>query len=623
MTINIKPQERGLSDITQPLSPVEDRSGAVEMAGFASTIGNVSNVLQQGANLAERNAAEKQAMRRVQLEDEYVSGLNSLASGMEQGSLTTNRMLTELSGLEGRMSAQGLSSVEMMDLQIKHGRTLRGQVLEEGTEAEQVDKATRDLLIKERYLLPGATEEEKNKAALDFNRDTATQHALNLSILEANAKLKSQQLSDAEAKEVRATLKQQTKEKIKNLVRAEPSKVENELNTALDKKRRGEYDADPTLNEKLYQEDINRIERNNAQVYSLAALEDPEAAAPYRTILDSNLSAIYQAYRDSEDSAKLATMFKDSANVIKNKAEVQLLTDDDVAVAAAAVQLAGFNSPQLSTNLVTSVNNRVVEMAKAAEANASFPALLEKSETNEEYFSIVNRSIDALYSDEGADPETSIKQVNTILKTMGESGGERDLGQLVGFLSGEQFGKLLRDFPTAVPANIETLAQDAMNQYGSRMRDQSWTALSPILTPEQHKAKVEKLRKTNPRSAITISDQITTEDLELVQQGQSIVFRALTPKGKEKAQELNSQFASGYSTYYRGVANMERSSFAKGFDRDLPLIWPAKYGDQQEPTTQEAVNEVDYSQYEDGPYEDPETGAAIFIRNGIRIESRE
>jgi hypothetical protein len=575
------PEERGFNDILSPQAPVVDESKATALNGIAAGVSGVNQLAKTGIAFAEKTAIKKQAALQERLENDYVNGLDSLSEGVSQGKLTEGRLLTELSGLEGGMYSRGLSKEKMLDLQAKHGRSFRGQKMHEGTDAEREAEATRDILLKNNRIMPGASPEEQAQAAIDFERDEARQRVLGMDILEANAKLKSKKLSDVEAKEVQANLKGALAQQFKHLATQEPSQVEVRLKTALEKKTSGGYSEDSVLNEKMYQEDIDRLEREANHTYTLTAMQDPAAAAPYRELLDSSLTPLYQAYRDSEDSAKLGQLYKDSASVIKNKAEVTLLAGDNVAVSAAAVAISGYGSQALQTNLATAVKGRVIEMAEAAANNGTTPSILERSPVNKEFFTTVENSIKALYTEDGGDQEATVKYVNNILKTLGEDSKGRDIGQVVEFFSGPDFANLLKDFPQAVPASIEAAAQASVNEYGRSMRDQSNMSLSSILTPEQLEAKLGVLRKTNPRSAITIANQVTTDDLELVSQGGSVVFRALTEKGTEKARELNQQFASGYSTYYRAVSNMERSGFDKGFARDLPLIWPAKYGEQE------------------------------------------
>ena len=587
-------EERGYSDIAPPKAPVADTSGVHKINAVTGAINAVGSVFEAGASIYGKQKEAERVEALSANKESFEQDLLQAKDLADQGggkSLKFNTFLTKK--FDESTLDFDVKSKMLKDFQ----STVLGKSFTEVSVEDETREANRSAAGKAGFWNSNSTEEEIDLGTAEYEKAQALSTAQTAEMNQLNLAKARRGATEAERQEVERLMGKKQYEAMANLAANYRTPVQNEVNFIVSQFQEG------------------RLDRKSAEQALVVARGD----------LTANIAQITRGV----DSAKVDPLSKPLLNVydvaianLDSKALLDEVTNANKMTKAEVIRNLQINDPEL------------VEMAALSSmvGNAS-PTL--QAKFGQEAAKVLKRNSDA--RNKPADPTEDSEGMDTYLGTLLDSAGKLDqIGN-----NNEPIIKIEK-FVTNVDNVLSGGARyiDEDDNPVDNKKILEWLAdikIGTAIKDNLGSFKEEtrgKLSDTLVKSAVNhiypavqsiIDGDLKPEEFEKVEitgQGNKVVFRAVSPEPwiKSVAAKLNREVGGVLSTYYNALGNVTGEGFSTVFDRERSLLWPDKYGEQQEPAAQESVSEIDYSQYEDGPYEDERTGDVVFIRNGIRIE---
>lgn len=594
--INIKPEEKSYSDITQPLAPVEDRSGAVEMAGIANTIQGVSSVFSAGASMASQQKAQDAAAATLQMEDQYVSTLKKASDIISQGGGSKSSRLRAnslLSDTEASLSSAGLPQEAMLDLRKKvEGLSIGAPLTEESTDV-QAQRALVDSAIEGRWILPGMSQEQQQLGIQAMIKSEASTRAVQTELESLRLEKSRLELSQSERIAAEKAFETASTKAIFNLASNYREPTKNTVDNIVTKYNNGELDRRTA-------EDMLKAERGNlnslvAQVGSGGNLQQVQfAAAPLVEIYDRAIASLDSTtmLQDVENANKLA--------LAKTK-QGMLIGDPELQQTVALSSL--FNH---SPSVALQVNETAARVLNQNSKDGKPADPTVDDEGTSVYLDALKDSAAKLDSlDANNTPIINIEEfvtnVDNVLKGssryLSEDDNPVDNKGILTWLADPQIGGAIRDNLNSFDAASRGKLTDVLTKSAeNHIYPQTQSIITGDLKPEE------------------------LENLSMEGMGGKVVFRANTqdPWVKSVAAKLNRQVGGALTTYFNAIGNVTGDGFSTVFSREKELLMPSQE------TQSEQVGGVGTQvpdTIRDGSYNDGK-GNTYTVRNGIITEVR-
>lgn len=591
-----KPAERQLSDVTSVQAPVQDTSSATAMSAIAQGISSLGQAAmtafkiddqqkqaqvrmdQEAALMEQKQDFEKELLRAKDIADQHGStSLNFktfLTMAYDQSNLdpdTKSKMLRDFQGTVLGKSFTELSPEEKAFQKAREEAGANFYYTEYSTEEER-EQGFRDYIKTQRQA--AADKAEMDRIALESAR-------IDLDQKQRTAIEK--KFSDKQFSTV-ANLVSNGRTVQKNKIESIVTKLNNNEIGAADaeallKAAKGELEATIAT--------LSRDVKDRTRVNSLT-----------QPLID-----LYDVAIDRYNSPSLLQEMQDANKLTLAKAEFNLLHNNpELAEMASLSKLFGHNSvlaAEMTLKTGEILNNNSKTDIKPSDVT-------ETTKDNQTYLNILSSGIDnqGVLNPNGSpkiDPEELVVNVNnTILganRYIDPEDPPTQNKQMLQWLAQPKVGEYVKAnlgklTPEARVKLTDTLINNAVNYVYPRAQE-----LTNALFVEEKdpRIKTSKVRKVGG---------VTEDEVEMVAQGNSVVFRGTSPESQRVADTMNREIAGALTTYFNATANVSADSFTSVFEREKQVVWPSKYG---EPT-------------EDGVFVDTETGEEFEVRDGKRVE---
>lgn len=597
--------EMQLSDIESVQAPVQDNSKAAALSAFA---GGVSGTTQAAGSVmgAVRDVqAGHQAEAAVKQQKDFEKELlraKGLADVHGAQSVMFNTFLTNSFA---NSSLDFSTKTKMMkDFQA----TVLGKSFTKLSPEEKAFKKVREDAVAANYVSEGDTPDEVEAGLAEYQQSVTqarldTEELATLKMERAKIDLTTDERNLADKKigeknyqaiaNLASNHRTPTKKKVGDIVAAYTSgSIDRKGAEAQLQAAKGEIGAI-----------ISQLSRNvpPAQVESLA----------------KPLLNLYDVALNNLDSTNLLTEVENGNKLMIAQAQQnQLVADPELAELSALSTLTGHNNAKLAATVTRKSLQFLGQNSKKTNESGKVVDVTEVSEDMSTYLGSLTDGVSNLTKVDGngkplADIEELTTNIDNVLKGSNRYINAEDRPsqnqKILEWLAEPRVGMFVKDnlanlTPTARLNLVDTLVSNATNYVYPKLQD---------LVSSEMQAEGQRFG-------------VSEDDVEMMDIGGQVVFRAKTsdPWTRSVADKMNREVGGALSTYFNAMGNVSGEGFSTTFEREKVSLWPSKYG--EEPAQEGAEPEaIDYSQYEDGPYRDPETGGVMFIRNGTRLKGGE
>lgn len=590
----MKPAERQLSDVTSVQAPVQDTSSATAMAGVAQGIAALGQTAltafqidkqqqqqelelqQEQALMEQKQSFEKELLKAKDIADQHGStslGFKTyLTMAFDQSQLdfdTKSKMLKDFQG------------------------TVLGKSFTELSPEEKAFQKARQEAGAAFYYTEFSTEEEIEQGVMDYIRTQRRAAADEAELRDINLRKARIGLTQAERTELETQLDRKQFNALANLAANGRTPQKNKIDSIIAKVQSGELNAKE--GQELLRQAKGELEATIAQM--TRDVKDKGSV----TNLSQPLLDLYDIAIERTDSANILQELKDANELIKAKAEFNILASEPkMADLSARSKLFGHNAPL--TQQIT------LETAKALNKNSQTDGkpvdLTEPTKDNKTYLDLLSSGIDSqgVLNPDGSekiDPQELLVNVNNTILGANRYIDPEDTPtqnkQLLQWLAQPKVGEYIRDnmgqlTPAARVKLADTLINNAVNYVYPRVQE-----LTSVLFVEEKRPRIgtSKVQKVSG---------VTEDEVEMILQGNSVVFRGTSVESQRVADTMNRESAGALTTYFNATANVSEDSLQSVFEREKAVVWPSKYGT---PT-------------EDGTYIDETTGEEFTIVDGKR-----
>ena len=623
-------QDRSYSDIAPPKEGVVNTAGAHKMSAIAGAIDAVGSIFEVGAGayykgkeLEAEEAEAKKEVAQAKNKEDFSKKLMSASEMMSQPGGSSSRTKDFLTKTFNESSLDPDTKTKMMrDFQ----GTVLGKSLTEVSEDEQAQKDFNDRFAQSSFFDREASleEQEINKVAFEDSILEEERHKLQmrkLALRAAQAKGNREEESKVEKEEEKVQ-----KERLTSLVLDLPKTVTSHLNNLKAAYEQEAAEGDPSVALVSYKKALESAKTTSASTFKRVAAQSKNGFPVHLASALETSNAMYDTEIKYAGSAQLDEERKGVIDRVLVDTQLAMLNQSKpLRVTAAAAGLVKGANVSLQVQALTDVNNYLLDGEERSDG-ARASNLDPDQDGVKDYYKLVRKNLANLdkVNPDGTpvvNTEALTKQIANMLAYSSDSEGKLALGEyanVVSEMSNPSFGRFLKTVKgNGLNEKDLSNAQMALSRYTEEATDSFNNFLRDTMTDSE---KADKAARTNPRGRHSVSRKVTEDDLELVFVNDRVVFKGGDERSRAFAEELNSKASKQLTDTVWANSNIGSSSPEQVFNYLLPKLWPDKYGEQQEPTTQESVSDIDYSQYEDGPYEDEQTGDIMFIRNGIRLE---
>lgn len=587
-------QGRSLSDITPVQSPVVDTSKASEIAAVTQGVASLANI---GFNLYQQDQqqqkAEAQAFQTKSFEEDLLKA-KDLADQEGAESTKFKTFLTQ------KFRASQLDYDTKTKMMKDFQATALGKVFTEVSPETEARDAAIKAAYAARFWIDGDSEEDIMKGVMQYqkrNRDAELRAAQTEELALQRAQVG---LSKEQRAEVDAQIGQVQFDSMANLAANERPAVKKRIDSIVRGFQTGAIDR------KTAEMQLKQAKGDlNAQIAQLTRNVDRAKVDP----LANPLISLYDTAIDNIDSKNLLAEIENQNNLViaQTKRNTFLKSPDMISLVAAS-SLTKHNNPGLAAQ----ITEKTAEMLKQNSVSTGKPGdITDDSKDTQTYLEILNDSIDKVdMVDAGNQPlinkEELLTNINNVLSGSARYISPEDVPQnnekILKWLASEKLGPFIKD-------NLSLLNQQSRNQLTDTLEKSAVNFIYPAF-----ESTVEsELRTTGKRFGVS------EEDVNLESAGNRVRFTTSSPDSwtKSVVNKMNNELAGALTTYWNAVGNVSGDGFSTTFDRERKLLWPSKYGESPE----QDVEEVDYTQFENGDYQDEE-GNIFTIRNGILTETR-
>lgn len=590
-----KPAERQLSDVTSVQAPVQDTSSATAMSAIAQGISSLGQAAmtafkiddqqkqaqlkmdQEAALMEQKRDFEKELLRAKDIADQHGStslGFKTfLTMAYDQSNLdpdTKSKMLRDFQGTVLGKSFTELSPEEKGFRKLREEAASAGFFNENSTE-EEVEKGLLEFSVAQRQAKADSAELSRinlARAKLGLTRDQQTQIDSEISRKQFNTM---------------ANLAANYRTPVKNAI--------DSIITSLNKGEITSKEAQEILVSKkgALQATVAQMTREVQDKGSVDSLSQP-------------LFDLYDYAINNVDSEDVLEQLKVQNQLMIEKTKFAQLTGDPELVRLIGLSsLVGHNNP----TLIASLSPKTAETIKNNGRVRGKPVDI-TAEDNKAYLDLMAYNIDRVgvlkpNGEPEVRPQELLVQINNTLlganRYIDPEDPPTQNKQILQWLAQPRVGEYVKDnlgqlTPEARVKLTDTLINNAVNYVYPRAQELTNSLFVEERDPRFKTSKVKKV------------GGVTEDEVEMVAQGNSVVFRGTSPESQRVADTMNREIAGALTTYFNATANVSADSFTSVFEREKQVVWPSKYG---EPT-------------EDGVFVDTETGEEFEVRDGKRVK---
>ena len=607
------PEERGYNDIKPVAQPVVDNTAAEfrsNMAqgidAFADTVGKVGGIIKQ------RNA-DKALATQQGLEDEYVRGLKS-ASTMAEQEVGDAKVGAYITGLENRLTKQGMPAESMLDLRKKMEGLSIGRPLVRKSAQEQAMEHETEQAVEAGFIDSTTPPEEQESALAAYRTAFQQEQADKRKKAEIDLKMADVNLSRAERENLSAERSAAAASSLSNITYNARPVVKNKINGVLSKLKAG------TIDRKEAEAELQALKGDlTANLARTSSDADP---VQYKT-MTAPLLELYERTISNLGAETYLNDFQNDMDMVTAKSQRNMLVRDPELQAVVSLSSL-FNHNAAVTAKTTEIVAK--HLNKNSNKNTP-PADLTGGGSDEKvYLEAVGDSLKLLGQvDRAGNPtiEAGEAQANVESILAGASRyikpGDDPANYLdvLNWVAQPHVGKYIKESMSQLsPEAVEGLSSVLIKSSAEDIYPAVHRAIGETVSPATDSSEFNTTRPTRTYG-------VTEDELELVSRGNQVVFRALTPNARADAERLNRGPAKALNAYINAMANVSSDSFEQVFNRDLPIIWPSKYREQGQDQQEAVADETDYNSWPNGEFTDSRTGEPFTINNGVRTKGWE
>tara|TARA_R110002012_G_scaffold189277_1_gene356472 strand:+ start:2511 stop:4424 length:1914 start_codon:yes stop_codon:yes gene_type:complete len=622
-------QERSYSDIAPPKEGVADTSGAHKMSAIAGAISAVGSVFEVGAGayykgkeLEAKETEAKGEAAQARNKEDFSKKLVSASDMVAQPGGSDIKTAAFLTKAFNESTLDHDTKTKMMR---DYQGTVLGKPLTEVSEDQKAEKAFNERFAKSPFYDRDASldDQELNKVAFEKSILEKDAHDLEMRRLTLEA-AQAKGSKEKEAKVAKEVEKVQ-KTRLTRLVQDLPKTITANLNDLKSAYEQEAAEGDPSVALVNYKKALASAKTMSASTFKRVASQSKSGFPVHLASALETSNAMYDTEIKYAGTAEVGAERKAAVERVVVDTQLAMLNQSkSLKVTAAASSLVKGANISLDIQALTDVNNYFLEGEERADGGRA--SNLDPSQDGvDDYYEVVRKNlanIDKTNADGSpvVNTESLTKQIGNMLAYSSDSEGKLDLGEysnVVGEMANPSFGTFLKTVKGA-GLNQKDLAnaQMALSRYAEDVTDSFNGFLRDTMTDSERAAKAAS---TNPRGRHSVSRKVTEDDLELVFVNDRVVFKGNDEKSRSFAEGLNNRASKQLTDTVWASSNIGSSSPEQVFNYWLPKLWPDKYGEQQEPTTQESVSDIDYSQHEGESGKDEE-GNRFIIRNGVPVK---
>jgi hypothetical protein len=610
-------QERQLSDVEAVQAPVQDNSKAMAMSGIAQSVGDF---VGSAFSIKEGYQKQEAAAARTRFGNEYDSAIEKYSGAVSSGEMTRLQADTYLGQVKADLVTQGASADDLNKTEIAALKTLSGRALLEGSAEERAEKKAEEIYNNSNYFNPYHSEEEKEaaKAKLfsDMNQKAADDSEIDRLSLEA----KRYEKGTNDYKKAQRNLKEKQIGILNTALTGAPALVSNEQATIVaqyesDKVEFGEAQA------RLNAENSWNTFKNPLIRSAELAANKIEGGLPVQKAAYIDMLERRSGFLDGLGDANLVKKMREVEAEEQAKLQIALLNQEHTRVSKVVTDTWGPQSlvyfDQMNSKAATSLNNFNVE-AMTRDEGDEVVSLGRDKESLEEARKVLELNVsDFLEGKHEGDPKNLDKLVSAHLARVSQDFktlSDKEIDKSLKYYASPEFGRYVKQ---------RGLSGKDLDNVNRQMQNHKYKVANSFVNLTKEALGAEKKRarlsSTGARGKLAAANVAGVEDFDLVFEGGQVRMKPLHERAREEVEAVNEKIVGPLTRIVRADANFSGQSQEKVFNAWKEQLWP-----DEEPAQGEAKPEaIDYSQYEDGPYRDPETGGVMFIRNGTRLKGGE
>lgn len=628
-----KPAERSLSDVQAVQAPVQREVAPSQLSAFVEGVQDLGNAALTGYKIGQEQQAsnlklsQEEALFKQQgeFENELLRA-KGLADQHGSQSVMFNTFLTK--AFDQSVLDFDTKSKMLKDFQ----STVLGKSFTTLSPEEKAFQAVTEEAGKAGFFLEGANPQEVEEGTAEYVKFEKKLAADAAELSSLNLKKSKIGLTQLERDEATKQVELKQFEAISNLAVNFRSTVKNSVAQVVEQYTKGTIDratAEQTL--------LAKRGDLNAQIATVSRGMAPTQVEP----ISKPLVELYDRAIANLDSSNLLKEVENGNKLmIAQTTRNQMLANPKLVELSSISSLSGHNNPAIAA-LMTQETASI--LGRNSEKDGKVADITEESEGTGNYRTLITEGIanQTVLDDKGApvtNPEELLTNVGNALK-----GGARffdgdDLPEqnkaFLEWIAQPDIGGYIKENFNQLPASARQKLSDALITNATNfVYPATQTAIdSVIFTPEVIPAKESRSGRskvstkegvTKPksiRSGRSRSSQATLDDVEMIDSGDRLLFRATTAEGKGAAEKLNREVGGALTTYFNAIANTSGDSFSEVYNRERGVLWPSKYGEVAGETPEEAQADVQPEFQEGKKYVD-ENGD-IWLYNGTDFEAR-
>ena len=601
------------SDVTSVQAPVQEQvvqSPVADIVNFAgSALSAFSSITARGRQGEKEEADAAVALAHKNASDQFLTGLQSAASSVNQVGGSSSRASNMVNKLTNETVAQNiLSYEEILDLRAKALKLPSFKPLAEGS-AEEVAKAKRQVEFEASpHFVEEASDSEQltNRNKWDASRVATEQHRV---------KMEGHALKMAKLKEGSADYKEEQRkkdlsvsERATNLVIEQPKLLANSVAGLETKRKAAIADGVPIAQadtayklglEQTKNSMLAQVRSIKSQVSTGLSVQGDLAEANINSYFDTAIKYAGSTEANTELEARM-----DNIN-LSNAIRLQD-TSEDAQVIGALEKLAQGAGPLVlneMTGLVKGARD-AIKVSEKREDGGPPPNLDSKNKGTTDLYKGLQANLSNLgktNSDGTAtvDLETVSKQASGVLAYVADIQGNVDLAEVdkvVEQIATPGFGQLLRMKGGLNPQDL-TNAQLAVGNYTADVAVSFQNYMRQVVDA---KAESKGLgMQSGAHEKVTRHTKPTMSGLDIKWVNGQVIAQANVQGSRALADELTKTMNGPLTRAVNASANLNNSSPEAEFSNWLPQLWPAKYGEQEEEPSQKVVEELSPEEAQD------------------------
>lgn len=577
-----KPAERRLSDIKSVQTPVQDASSASAMGSLAQGVAALGQVgitaFQVSEQQKQQQLQEEQQQAFLEQKQSFETELLRAKDMADQQGSTSLGFKTFLTMAFDESPLDFETKTKMMkDFQA----TVLGKSFTEVSPEERAFAKMTEEAGAAGYFTQDSSPDEIEAATAQYAADQRQAEADAAALRQINLQQAALNLTQDQRTELEREQAKKQYGALANLAANGRTPTKNAINNIVSDMQKGAIttkDAQDLLTAKKGELEavIAQMTRNVKDKGSVEALAKP--------LLD-----LYDYAIGNVDSKDILQELKTQNDIMIEKVKFnQLSNDPDLVGLVSYSNLFGNNNPAL----FQAMTPKAAELINRNSSDSDKPAdVAEGTSDTGVYLDTMSDAIDniGVLNPDGSqmiDQQRLLVNINnTILganRYIDAEDAPTQNKQLIQWLAqpkvgkyvGENFGQLT---PAARVKLSDTLQNNAVNYVYPRVNE-----LTSALFVEEKKPRTgtSKVRKVYG---------VTEDEVEMIEQGGSVIFRGSSPDSQRVADTMNREVAGALTTYFNAIANMSTDSLSEVFEREKPSVWPSKYGQQQE--EEETINQ--------------------------------